>query len=171
MPKQKDDKKKSMQELLSTDFRFLVITGNITSVMSQYKSGDITKTSGISTDAILHFSKISGIEYSIDYEEIAEGGKNEGPHILTSPHKKHAPLVLERGIISSNSMLALLRPGMKLGTWLNIILLDSQKQAAKRMFWITDGIVTKWETGGLDAMGNSILVEKFEILHDGIHYV
>lgn len=141
-----------------TDFRFLVLTGK--------KGTKITADSGDR----LHFSKISGIERTMDYEEIAEGGKNDGPHILTVPHKKHAPLVLEQGLVPAKSWFATLQPGMRLGAWMNIILLDGSGSMTSRMFWIEDGIVTKWETGGFDAMGNSILVERFEIVHDGIHY-
>ncbi|MCM1106290.1 MAG: phage tail protein [Blautia sp.] len=135
----------------AADFRFLVVTGK----------GDGSR---------LRFSKISGLAYAMEYEEIAEGGRNEGPHIVTAPHKRHSPLVLEHGILPEESWLSKLRPGMRLGTSLTIILLDAQGNQTKRKFWVEDGIVTKWEAADLDAMGSSVLIEKFELLHDGIHY-
>lgn len=140
----------------ATDFRFLVLTGTnplMGSVISN-----------------IRFSKISGIESSIELEEIQEGGKNDGPHLLSAPGKRHPPLVLERGVLPVNHWMSRLKPGMRLGTWLLVILLDENGDITQRLFSIDDGIVTKWELSGLDAMGNSILVERMEILHNGISY-
>lgn len=148
----------SVRNLYAADFRFAVLTGEIKGTPS-----------GLPANR-LRFSKISGIEYAMEYEEIAEGGRNAGPHICAAPHKRHAPLVLEHGVVPAESWLNMLRPGMRLGTWLAIIVLDRAGLPTPRMFWITDGIVAKWEAGGLDAMGHSVLVERFEIFHDGIRY-
>lgn len=141
------------------DFRFLVITCE-----GKKKNGEVERGSK------LHFSKISGIESTIDYEEIQEGGKNDSPHILAVAHKKHQALVLEKGVIPVTSWMSSLKPGMRLGTWLQVIVLNSKGEMTNKRFWITDGIVTKWEITGLDAMGSSVLVERLEIVHDGIHY-
>lgn len=116
------------------------------------------------------FQKVSGIEVTLETEEIFEGGKNDSPHILCAPHKRHQPLVLERGMVSSDSWLHRLKPGMRLGTWLKVILLDGKGEMTGRQFEITDGIVTKWEVSGLNAMDGSVLLEKLEIMHDGITY-
>lgn len=59
---------------------------------------------------------------------------------------------------------------MRLGTWLEVVLLDAAGNNTERRFLIQDGIVTKWEISGLDALGNNILVEKLEIMHEGIRY-
>lgn len=154
-----EQKKEYIQEQYASDFRFLVMAGQ-----APGKREEITK------DQRMRFSKVSGLESSMEYEELMEGGNNGAPHILTIPHKKHAPLVLEHGIMPAESRFAKLKPGMRLGTWLTVILLSAEGELTKRRFWITDGIVTKREVGNLDAMGNSILVERFEIMHDGIHY-
>lgn len=145
--------------LYASDFRFLVLTGE------DKKAGKLLPINS------LRFSKISGIESSMETEEVSEGGKNDGPHILSAPHKKHQSLVLERGVIPTISWMSLLKPGMQLATWLQIIVLDGRGLLTPKQFWIEDGTVTKWETSGLDAMGNSILVEKMEIVHDGIKYL
>lgn len=150
--------KNSYQSLYMTDFRFLVLTG------------EKPDTVNILPANRLRFSKISGIEQTTEYEEIAEGGRNEGPHLLTAPHKKHPPLVLEHGVIPAESWLLGLKPGMRLGTWLTVIVLNAAGIITPQMFWITDGTVSKWEMGSLDAMGNSVLVERLEILHDGIQW-
>ncbi len=148
--------KLSDQSFYASDFRFLVLTG------------ENSNTGNVLPANRLRFSKISGIEESMEYEEIAEGGRNEGPHIVTAPHKRHSPLVLEHGVIPVESRLVGLRPGMRLGTWLTVIVLNAAGFPTPQMFWIEDGIVTRWETRDLDAMGNSVLIEKFEIMHDGI---
>ncbi len=137
---------------LMADFRFKVMTG---------------RDEG---DSEICFSKISGMELTMEQEEIQEGGKNDGPHILMAPHKRHQPLVLERGVLPVSSWMSRLKPGMRLDTWLTVVLLNQYGTMTGRRIQIDDGIVTKWELSGLDAMGNSVLVEKLEIVHDGISY-
>ncbi len=141
-----------------SDFRFLVLTGRdrITGMLPSVGS--------------ICFSKVSGVEIAMEQEEISEGGKNDGPHILCAPHKKHQPLILERGVLPADSWFRTLKPGMSLGTWLHIILLDENGRMTARQFGISDGIVTKWDISGLDAMNSSVLIERLEIVHDGIIY-
>ena len=140
------------------DFRYLVLTGEDEETGEGAQGGSVC------------FSKVSGIEAAMEQEEIMEGGKNDGPHILLCPHKRHAALVLERGVLPSDCWMSRLKPGMRLNTWLLIVLLDEKLQKTGKMFGINDGTVTKWELSGLNAEGNSILVEKLEIVHDGIVY-
>lgn len=116
------------------------------------------------------FSKISGIESTLELEEIYEGGRNYSPHLVAAAHKKHAPLVLEKGAAPIHSWINMLKPGMWLGTWLEIVLLDPRGLETPRRFNIEDGLVTKWEISGLDAMSNEILIERLEIHHEGIQY-
>ena len=116
------------------------------------------------------FSKISGIESTLDYEEIYEGGYNGSPHLLAVPHKKHGPLVLEKGAAPVDSWVNIIKPGMWLGTWMDIAVLDANGKETKRCFSIQDGLITKWEISGLNAMGSEILVERLEIMHEGIQY-
>ncbi|MCM1538302.1 MAG: phage tail protein [bacterium] len=163
MTSEKEKKKKAVQEGYAADFRFLVMMGQ-----GQTKGGLTAEQTA--SGQKMRFSKVSGLESSMEYEELSEGGKNDAPYILAVPHKKHAPLLLEHGIVPAESRFAGMKPGMRLGTWLSVILLDAKGQMTDRRFWITDGIVTKRETGNLDAMGNSILIERFEIMHDGIQY-
>lgn len=117
------------------------------------------------------FSKISGIESTLDYEEIFEGGYNASPHLVAVPHKKHATLVLEKGAGPKDSWISKIKPGMKLGTWLNVIVLDNKGKPTNRQFYIQDGLITKWELSGLDAMKSEILIERLEIMHEGIQYL
>ena len=148
----------SLHHGYESNFRFLVLTGE-----------DSTEGTHVSAGSIC-FSKISGIEVTAEQEEIAEGGKNDGPHILLAPHKRHQPLVLERGVIPEESWMSRLKPGMRLGTWLQVILLKENGTWSPRQFWINDGIVSKWELAGLDATNGAVLVERLEIIHDGITY-
>lgn len=116
------------------------------------------------------FSKISGLVSTLDYEEIQEGGYNASPHLLPVPHKKHGALVFEKGAAPAESWISKLKPGMRLGTWLEIVLLDGAGKETSRRFMVEDGIVTKWEVSELNALGNNLLVEKLEIMHEGIKY-
>lgn len=118
----------------------------------------------------IRFSKISGIEKKLDYEEIYEGGYNESPHLFPIPHKQHAALVLEKGAAPVGGWINQIKPGMRLGTWMTVALLDITGKETKRSFTISDGIVTKWDISGLNALGNSILIERLEIMHEGITY-
>lgn len=154
-----EGKRTKIQDGYAADFRFLVMAGPAPAKRQQ-----------VTENLRMRFSKVTGLEYSMEYEELAEGGKNDAPHILTVPHKKHAPLVLEHGMVPAESRFANMKPGMRLGTWLTVILLDAKGELTGTRFWITDGIVTKREVSNLDAMGNSILIERFEIMHDGIFY-
>ena len=117
------------------------------------------------------FSKISGIESTLDYEEIFEGGYNTSPHLVAIPHKKHATLVLEKGAGARKSWISKIKPGMKLGTWLEVTFLDNKGKPTNRQFYIQDGLITKWELSGLDAMKSEILIERLEIMHEGIQYL
>lgn len=116
------------------------------------------------------FSRISGIEGTLDYEEIYEGGYNAAPYLVAVPHRTHTPLVLEKGAAQGDCWVNKIRPGMKLGTWLEVILLDGSGKETDRTFSIQDGLVTRWEISGLDAMRNEILIERLEIMHEGIQY-
>lgn len=116
------------------------------------------------------FSKISGIESTLDYEEIYEGGYNDAPHLAVVPHGRHAALILEKGAAPGDSWVNKIRPGMKLGTWLEVVLLDGKGRETGQTFSIQDGLVTKWEVSNLDAMGDQILIERLEIMHEGIQY-
>ena len=140
----------------ASDFRFHVLTG-------------ISPFAGIPGSDIC-FSRISGIGSTAESEEIAEGGRNSGPHLLAVPAKWQTQLVLERGVLPVSHWMYRLKPGMRLGTWLQIIVMDESGLPTSRQFWIEDGIVTKWELSDLNALGNSILIERMEILHDGINY-
>ncbi len=114
------------------------------------------------------FLRISGIERRMDYEEIYEGGNNDAPHLAAVPHRSHVPLILERGIAPQGSWAARLKPGMRLGTWLEVVLLDEGGRETGQTFRISDGIVTRWEIAGFDAMKSEILIERLEIMHEGI---
>ena len=117
------------------------------------------------------FSRVSGLERTMEFEEISEGGYNESPHLVAVPHKRHGVLVLERGMAPVDSWSSRVRPGMWLGTWLDIVLLDEKGKQTNRRFQINDGLITKWEVSGLDAMGSQLLVEKLEIMHEGIQSI
>lgn len=116
------------------------------------------------------FSRISGIESTLDYEEIFEGGYNVSSHLAAVPHKKHAALVLEKGAAPKSSWVSRVKPGMKLGTWLEVVVLNKKGKETERSFRIQDGLITKWELSGLDAMKSEILIERVEIMHEGILY-
>lgn len=116
------------------------------------------------------FARISGIQQGIEYEEIQEGGNNGSAVTLVVPSKKNDTLVLERGFSNNageDSWLRRVRPGLRLGTGLEIFVLNLEGNIIRK-FIIDDGLITKWEAGPLDAMGQDVLIEKLEIVYEGL---
>lgn len=136
--------------------------------MSNYRFRVLLGTVPGYNPEVISFARASGLEMSLDYEELAEGGVNEGPHILNSPSKKNGTLVLERGVAQKKGWMARMKPGLHLGTWLRVMLMDGQGKKILRTYEIEDGVVTRWELSPLDAMGHEILIEKVEIQYRGL---
>lgn len=117
----------------------------------------------------LRFSKVSNIEQEIEMEEFAVGGLNGAPHIAVAPSKKSGRLVLEQGVVILDKDVKGWRAGYYLNGPIDIFVSgNSMKRLLPKHYSISGGLIVKWELSSLDAMGSEVLVQKFEIAHDGL---
>ncbi len=111
------------------------------------------------------FSKVTNISDSVELETVPEGGYNDSPRFLPKQKTRVETLVLEQGVQTGK------KPGMALKAgshvYLAIIMVMHEGKVAKT-YSFEEGIVTKWELGGLDAVGKQLLVKKVEIAHTGL---
>lgn len=111
------------------------------------------------------FSKVTNISNSLELETVPEGGYNDSPRFFPRQKTKAETLVLERGVQAGDRQGTELKVGMHV--YIAIIMVMNEGKAAKT-YSFEEGIVTKWEVGGLEAVGKQILVEKVEIAHTGL---
>lgn len=123
--------------------------------------------------AMLSFAKVSNIGRALEHEDIQEGGHHYTVHTFTKPRQQRETLILEKGINISRqkdrSVLASLglKPGGRICLPVSLVVLGENK-AINSVFSFEEGIVVGWELGELNAMGNEVLIERFEIAHSGL---
>ena len=113
------------------------------------------------------FAKVSGMERSMEYETLQEGGVNSGPRLLPLPQKQIKTMRFERGLQKRGFIINSLAPGMKIDSGIGVSVLNPEGKAIAK-FTVKDVTVVKWELGGLDAQGNGVLLETFEIAYGSI---
>jgi phage tail-like protein len=123
------------------------------------------------------FQKVSGLKMSTEVTEYREGGDNNTTSKIPGI-TKFDPITLERGMSEDVDMY---NWAMKMfsidgdkGTvaspnyraQMEITLKDRNGTPVKR-WQIPSCWVSKYETGDFDAMGNNIMIEKIEVVHEG----
>lgn len=116
---------------------------------------------------IVSFAKISNMEKSMEYEVLSEGGNNLSPRLLPLPQKQVKTLRMERGIQEKKIPLNTLCPGTVIKTGIGIAVLDARNRIIAR-YKVEGTTVVKWEMGALDAQGNGVLLETFEVTYTDI---
>jgi phage tail-like protein len=121
----------------------------------------------------LSFSRVSNITRALDYETIVEGGVNDRVHTLTKPKQQAETLILEKGVnAGSNADIRekLEKLGLKPGGRIKepVVLGVYSPTGDHKYYSFENGVVVRWELSNLDALGNEVLVEKFEIAHSGL---
>ena len=76
-------------------------------------------------------------------------------------------LVLERGVQAGDSLGLDLMLKVGMHVYVAIIIVMNEGKVAKT-YSFEEGIVTKWEVGGLEAVGKQLLIKKLEISHTGL---
>ncbi len=120
----------------------------------------------------LSFSKISGMEMSVETEAIVEGGNNRFTRSLLKPVTGERILTLERGMVGvfdTPVFLAMIAGRFAVGQRLNIpIALVIRNQAGKvtKIYSINGATVRKWSISPLDAASGNILIETFELTYE-----
>lgn len=119
----------------------------------------------------ISFAKVGGLETSIDYDTIQIGGINHTVYTTPSPKKQVQTITFERAVQSEDSFILDIKPGMWLGERMEIFILDDfdQSNSISYKYYIEDGLITKWELTPLNALGNEVLINKFELIHNGLY--
>lgn len=111
------------------------------------------------------FSKISGLQRTRENFIYQEGGLNDRVHVLPGPVKSCGTICLERGAYFGEYFPFYLT-GERLGWPMRVELwsfsAESKYQLGKA-YTLTGLVVKKWEAGELDALQNTLLIDRFEL--------
>ena len=117
------------------------------------------------------FTKVSGLEYEVQYETVREGGVNDRVHRLPSHVEYPQRLVLEHGITDKDTLWDWhhdIAAGVIKRRNGSVFLLDNQGQPVLR--WDFKGAYpVKWSGPALQADSDSVAVETIELVHNGIN--
>jgi phage tail-like protein len=116
----------------------------------------------------IRFQSVTGLDSTLDTEQIKEGGENRFEHVLPV-RRKYGPLTLKRGLLKPSDS--------KLTKWLKqafddekvvplqtvtISLLDEQHHAL--MHWVINNVWPRsWKIGELNAEQGAVLIETLEL--------
>lgn len=115
------------------------------------------------------FSKVSGLSREAEITTYQEGGLNDRVHILRGPVKNPGLLRLERGAYAGENF-PLYLPGERLNHPLRIeVRLSGASSGAGKIYTLSGLIVKKWEAGDLDALRNTLLIDRFELHYEYLH--
>lgn len=115
------------------------------------------------------FTSCSGIAYELEMETYQEGGASGGPHffpVSLVPQK----LVLERGVLTSDEMVAWMRASQdgafpKLD---GVIELRDARGKAMQTWNIQEAYPVKYEGPSFNALTSEVAVTRIEIMYKGI---
>ncbi len=118
--------------------------------------------------AVFSFSKVTNLSDTVEYEPYQEGGFNDYPRLLKKPKTKMETLILEKGIrvgVKDVSMMALTT-----GVWVTaVVIMVMKHNRVVKSYFFEQGVITQWELGDLNALGNEILIKRVVITHNGLH--
>jgi phage tail-like protein len=116
----------------------------------------------------VRFQAVSGLDSTIDTENIKEGGENRFEHVLPT-RRKYGPLILKRGVLKPSDS--------KITNWLKkafdqekievipnvtiLLLGDNRKPVMK---WTVNNVWPRsWKLGELNAEKGEVLIETLEL--------
>jgi phage tail-like protein len=123
------------------------------------------------------FCEVSGLEASMEVEEVREGGQNCYVHRLPTG-SKYGNLVLKRGVMNRLSPLALWA-GSTIGSDLaepiitnTLVVMLLGPDHWPRVAWnVNRAWPVRWDWGRLDSSRNEVMVESLEFAHAGIQRI
>lgn len=126
---------------------------------------------GVEIDGLYEggFSKVSGMASEIEVEEYIEGGVNHFVHRMPVRVRNYN-IILEKGITQSKVLykwFTQVKDGVINKLDFSIILYDTKGEVVRRWSF-KNGYPVRWEASDLDALDNSILVERIELAHEGM---
>jgi len=117
-------------------------------------------------DMSFGFSKVSGLSREAETTVYQEGGVNDRVHVLRGPVKNPGTLRLERGVYAGEFFPFYLA-GERLAVPMRIEARAPGGQDQKGKFYLLTGlIVKKWEAGEMDALQNTLLIDRFELNYE-----
>ena len=118
--------------------------------------------------AIYSFARIRNISEAIEVESVREGGDNQHVHSLLKQRSAEQKIVFERGLLADADGEAdtALSPGTLVS---NVQILVMSRGDVKKNYYFDEGLITKWEISGLDAMEGKTIYRTIEIIHSGLH--
>lgn len=97
-------------------------------------------------------------------ETIQEGGYNDSPRMFRKAKTSPDTLILEKGVQTTG-----LDDALTLGAVVNAgMILVMRDGSIAKQYTFEYGIITKWETDGLDAMSSNLFIRRIEISHTGL---
>ncbi len=117
-------------------------------------------------NAVVAFSRVSGLNAEVETEFIPGGGCCCSGHILESPSKSPGKLRMEGGLASAGAgkMLKNLRPGMYLKQGIVVMVLGRDGKM-KLQYCAEQAYVTRWELSELNGESGGVLVNTFEAVY------
>lgn len=114
------------------------------------------------------FSKISGIRRERPTVTIREGGLNDRVHVLPGPASSCGTIILERGVYAGE-LFPFYMAGETLGIPMRVEVWDpTGRKKIEKCYTLTGLVVRKWEAGELNAMENSLLIDRFELDYEAV---
>lgn len=113
------------------------------------------------------FAKVTNIGSRIEYDTFLEGGRNDCPIYLQKPKTKPDTIIFEKGLhtgITSN-IFGKIKEGTRVN---NVMIFVKHNKKTNRILYFDSGIVLSKEFSAMDAMNNTVLIEKIEIAHSGL---
>lgn len=122
------------------------------------------------------FSKVVNLAAKMEYDSVAEGGRNDSPLLMRKLPQTHGTLTLERGLRrrgagDQEGGGAGMKPGTVIREFLLFVDEDKKTKKAARVYSFDLGIVISVDGGELDASDNRVVVERMEIAHTGLNEV
>lgn len=112
------------------------------------------------------FSKVSGLGREAETTVYQEGGINDRVHVLRAPAKTPGTLRMERGAYAGEFFPFYLA-GERLFLPMRIEVRSPEgEQLLGKFYTLTGLVVKKWEAGELDALQNTILIDRFELNYE-----
>lgn len=128
---------------------------------------------GIPSPLDIRFARISGLGRELRISEIREGGDNLGTLNLAE-RVTHGTLVLERGVAVVTPVTVMFDRvlGQFSNTYLDVVILLLDGLSRPLCSWtMTDALPVKWQTGDLDATGNTVLIDTLELAYHELHWM
>jgi phage tail-like protein len=120
--------------------------------------------------SIAEFSECTGMELTVKYDEVREGGQNEFVHRLPG-RVEYGNLILRRGYATSNEFFDWFKSVFNRSSIQRrnvTVMLVSQSGETVTQWTFVDAYPVKWSGPAFKAGDNAIAVESVELAHRGL---